>query len=183
MCQRLVLFAKHIITMNQPRPIEDGFVLIQGSRILQVGNRRELFFLPSTRMLDLGDTILLPGLINAHCHLDFTAFKGRVRYQGGFRKWLSRISEKTRETSVAEFRHSIQRGIRECLAYGTTTICDVATSWESYPLLRKSGLRSFVFLEMIDLGQSPTRQYWKRFQERLAAAAQEGPPTPPSDGG
>jgi len=82
MSQRLILFAKTILTMDRPQPIEDGFVIIQGHRILQVGKRMDLFFLPSSRMLDLGDTILMPGLINAHCHLDYTTFKGKVPYRG-----------------------------------------------------------------------------------------------------
>src|SRR5258708_9707993 len=146
MNQRLVLFAQYILTMDRPQPIEDGFVMIQGSRILQVGKRKDLYLTPSSRMLDLGETVLLPGLINSHCHLDFTSFKGRVRYAGGFRKWLSKMAMKTRTTTSAEFKRSIQKGIKESLAYGTTTLCDISTSWESYPLLRQSGLRSFVFL-------------------------------------
>jgi len=175
MSQRLVLFAKYILTMDRPEPIEDGFVLIQGSRILQVGKRKDLYFLPSVRMLDLGDTILLPGLINAHCHLDFTGFKGRVRYEGGFREWLRKMAVKTRSTTSADFKKAVQKGIKESLAYGTTTLCDVATSWESYPLLRRSGLRSFVFLELIDMAQPSAKAYWKSFLEKLRSVTHEGP--------
>jgi aminodeoxyfutalosine deaminase len=178
MSQRLVLFSKYILTMDRPQPIEDGFVLIQGPRILQVGKRKDLFFLPSVRLLDLGDTILLPGFINAHCHLDFTSFKGRVRYQGGFRKWLSKMAIKTKATSQAEFRRSVQKGIQESLDYGTTTICDISTSWESYHLLRQSGLRAFVFLEMIDLGHPSTKAYLRQFQEKLRAVTHAEPPIP-----
>jgi len=169
MSQRLVLFAKAILTMDRPRPIEDGFVLIQGSRILQVGKRRDLYFPASVRMLDLGNTVLLPGLINAHCHLDFTHFKGRVRYRGGFREWLRQMAVKSRATTAVEFKRSIQKGIQESLAYGTTTLCDVSTSWESYPLLRNSVLRSFVFFEAIDLGQPSAKIYWKQLQDKLRA--------------
>lgn len=93
MSQRLVLFSKYILTMERPQPIEDGFVMIQGSRILQVGKRKDLYVLSSVRMLDLGDTILLPGLINAHCHLDFTALKGKVPYRGTFIDWLKRMGQ------------------------------------------------------------------------------------------
>lgn len=178
MSQRLALFSKYILTMDRPRPIEDGFVLIQGSKIIQVGRRKELYFLPSTRMLDLGDTILLPGLINAHCHLDFTLFKGKVKYRGKFREWLRQMAVRTRQTPPAEFRRSIQAGIGELLAYGTTTVCDISTTWESYPLLRKSGLRAFVFLELIDLGQPSTRHYWRQFQDRLKSLTHAAPPTP-----
>ena len=178
MSQRLILLSKTILTMDRPQPIEDGFVLIQGPRILQVGKRKDLFALPSARMLDLGDTILLPGFINAHCHLDFTGFKGRVRYQGGFREWLRKMAVKTRGTSPAEFKKAIQKGIRESLDYGTTTLCDISTSWESYPLLlRQSSLRAFVFLEMIDLAQPSSKAYYRQFQEKLKALLHEHPPS------
>jgi aminodeoxyfutalosine deaminase len=177
MSQRLVLFAKYIVTMDRPQPIEDGFVLIQGSRILQVGRRQDLYFTPSLRMLDLGETVLLPGLINAHCHLDFTAFKGKVKYQGGFREWLRQMGAIGRAATVAEFKKSVQKGIKESLAYGTTTLCDVASSWESYPLLLKSALRSFVFFELIDMAQPSTEQYWKTFQNRLKNLLHQNPPT------
>jgi aminodeoxyfutalosine deaminase len=178
MSQRLVLFAKTILTMDRPRPIEDGFVLIQGGRILQVGKRKDLYFRPSMRLLDLGDTLLLPGLINAHCHLDFTSFKGRVRYAGSFREWLGKMAVATRATTSAEFKRSIQKGIKESLAYGTTTLCDISTSWESLPLLRESGLRSYVFLELLDLGLPSTRDYWRKFLDRLKALGREAPATP-----
>lgn len=177
MSQRLVLFARSILTMDRPRPIEDGFVMVQGSRILQVGKRRDLYLRPSVRMLDLGNTILLPGLINAHCHLDFTHFKGLARYRRDFREWLRQMAVKSRATTNAEFKRSIQTGIKESLAYGTTTLCDVSTSWESYPLLRDSVLRSFVFFEAIDLGQSSTKGYWKQFQDKLRAVTHHAPPT------
>src|ERR1035441_507666 len=154
MSQRLVLFSKKILTMDRSEPIEDGFVMIQGSRILQVGKRKDLYFLPSVRMLDLGDTVLLPGLINAHCHLDFTSLKGKVPYKGLFIDWLKRMGAATRQTTGAGFRHSIAAGIRESLSYGTTTLCDISTSWESWPLLRGSGLRAFVFPELLDLVQN-----------------------------
>jgi cytosine/adenosine deaminase-related metal-dependent hydrolase len=136
-----------------------------------------LYFTPSLRMLDLGDTLLLPGLINAHCHLDFTLFKGKVKYQGGFREWLRQMAVKSRATTPAEFKKSIQTGIGQSLAFGTTTLCDVASSWESYPLLRKSPLRSFVFFEMIDMAQPSTEDYWKNFQQRLKSLLQQIPPT------
>lgn len=177
MSQRLILFAKYILTMDRPQPIEDGFVLLQGSRILQVGKRKDLYFLPSVRFLDLGDTVLMPGLINTHCHLDFTMFKGRVRYKGVFREWLREMGAKTRQTSPTEFRKSVEKGIQESLSSGTTTLCDVSTSWESYPLLRRSGLRAFAFLEMIDLAQPSAPDYWKHFQEKLRAITHEAPPT------
>ncbi|HVM33255.1 MAG TPA: amidohydrolase family protein [bacterium] len=177
MPSRLVLFAKTLLTMDRARPLEDGFVLVEGSRILQVGRRRDYRPAPSkaTRVLDLGATILLPGLINAHCHLDFTAFKGKVPFKGNFREWLREMAGRTRAFTPHDFQGSVRAGIRESLAYGTTTICDISTSGESFRQLPKSGLRAFAFLELLDVAQPDTQAVWKRFQQRLKSLLAESP--------
>ena len=166
---RLVLFAKTLLTLDRSKPIEDGFVLVQGSRILQVGRRKDFYSQPPVRALDLGDTILLPGLINAHCHLDFTAFKGKVPFKGSFREWLREMAGKSRSVTTADFHKSVQTGIKESVAHGTTTLCDISTSGESFKLLPKSGLRAFAFLEFLDVAQPNPGVVWKSFQERLKA--------------
>ncbi|HET9870952.1 MAG TPA: amidohydrolase family protein, partial [bacterium] len=173
---RLVLFAKTLLTLDRPQPLEDAFVLVEGSRILQVGRRKDFHAPRPLRVLDLGDTLLLPGLINAHCHLDYTAFKGRVPFKGSFREWLREMAVKGRAATAAEYHRSVQAGIRESLAQGTTTLCDISTSGESFKLLPGSGLRAFAFLELLDVAQPDPKAVWKGFQERLKAltAAGEG---------
>jgi len=170
MTPRLALFARAILTRHRAQPLENAFVLVQGHRILQVGQRKDLQFLPSVRVLDLGDTILLPGLINAHCHLDFTSLQGKVPLRDGFRDWLTRIALKTRGTTPADFKRSIAEGIRQSLDHGTTTLYDISTSYESYELLKKSGLRSAVFFEALDFGQPLPLAVWKRLLERVKRA-------------
>ena len=66
----LIFRAKTVVTMAGP-VIENGAVAITGDRISAVGSSRELQSLGGN-MANLGDVALLPGLINAHCHLDFT---------------------------------------------------------------------------------------------------------------
>ncbi len=162
-----MLFAKYIVTQDRPQPIENGFVMIQGNRILQVGQRRNLFSHPAVRLLDLGNTILLPGLINAHCHLDYTLFKGKVPYRGRFRDWLKRMGAIAKQTPPLDYRKGVDKGIRESIAYGTTTLCDISTRGQSLGRLRESGLRSVVFIEMLDLDLSNPLKYWKQLLERL----------------
>jgi cytosine/adenosine deaminase-related metal-dependent hydrolase len=163
---RLVLTAKVILTQHRAKPVMDGFVLIGDHRILQVGERRDLRFLPTVRLIDLGDTLLLPGLINAHCHLDYTALKGRVPHKGHFREWLTAMAAQTRRISRSDVRQSILEGIRESLALGTTTICDVSTRYESYGILKKEGLRAQVFFECLDFGSPDALGIWKRAIEK-----------------
>jgi cytosine/adenosine deaminase-related metal-dependent hydrolase len=167
---RLVLTAKVILTQHRAKPVMDGFVLIGDHRILQVGERRDLRFLPTVRLIDLGDTMILPGLINAHCHLEFTALKGRVPHKRSFREWLTAMASQTQSMTRSDIRQSILEGIRESLALGTTTICDVSTRYESYGLLKKEMLRAKVFFECLDFGSSDALEVWKRTLSRIRHA-------------
>jgi aminodeoxyfutalosine deaminase len=153
--------------MHRSRPLENGFVLIAGNRILQVGDRRDLKFLPNVRLIDLGDMTLLPGLVNAHTHLDFTSCRGRVPFRGNFRDWLTAMHRRTVKMSPADFRTSIREGIRESLAFGTTTLCDVSTSYESYGVLKRSDLRAFVLFETWDIGVPLAVSAWRTALERI----------------
>jgi len=172
---RLVLFARHVLTLDRPQPVEHGFVLVEGSRILQVGERRYFHGPRSLRMLDLGNTILLPGLINAHCHLDFTGLRGKVPVRAGFGQWLMTLGAWTRALTAGDYQRAIGNGIRESLAYGTTTLCDISTSFMSYPLLKESGIRAFVFFELLDLIHRSPEEYWGAFREKVRALFQTQP--------
>ncbi len=170
MNQRLVLTAKTILTMHRARPLENGFVLVGGNRVLQVGERRDLKFLPSARLIDLGDMTLLPGLVNAHTHLDFTSFLDRAPYSGRFREWLAGMARRGARMTPADFRKSIAAGVRQSLAYGTTTVCDISTSYQSYAILKRAPLRAVVFFEMADAGRPLAAPVWKRALERVKRA-------------
>ncbi|MGH9594072.1 MAG: amidohydrolase family protein, partial [Bryobacteraceae bacterium] len=65
------LRAKCVLPMDQP-PIEDGAVAIEGDTIVAVGKSAEIRAAHSGEVRDLGERVLAPGLINAHCHLDYT---------------------------------------------------------------------------------------------------------------
>ncbi len=173
---RLVLFARYILTFERPRPIEHGFVLIEGSRILQVGERRHYHGPREIRMLDLGNIVLLPGLINAHCHLDYSGLKGRVSPRGGFAPWVLAMGAWSRSLTTADYMRAILEGARESLAWGTTTVCDVSTSYESLGLLATTGLRARVYFELLDLVHRSPADYWKQVQERINLVFRTHPP-------
>jgi cytosine/adenosine deaminase-related metal-dependent hydrolase len=71
----LLLRARVVLPVSQPA-ISEGAVLISGRRIAAVGRWRELSSQRPKQTVDFGDAILLPGLINAHCHLDYTDMAG-----------------------------------------------------------------------------------------------------------
>jgi hypothetical protein len=73
----MILRARTILPLLAP-PIENGAVRIAGNKILAVGEWKK--FPPPARekIIDLGEVILLPGLVNAHCHLDYTDMAGEL---------------------------------------------------------------------------------------------------------
>ena len=74
----MILRAKAVLPVAAP-PIEDGAVFIAGRKIHAVAPWKDLRPHLREKALDLGEVILLPGLINAHCHLDYTDMAGEFR--------------------------------------------------------------------------------------------------------
>ena len=85
----MILTARFILPMDGP-PVENGAVVIDGSEIVAVGPAADLA--RGSEVLDLGEMVLLPGLINAHCHLDYTMMRGAILPQPSFTAWVKRIN-------------------------------------------------------------------------------------------
>ena len=88
----MILRARVVVTMDGP-PIENGAVVISGNRVLDVGGFPEISGRHlGEELVDLGEQALLPGLINAHCHLDYTCLRGKIPPQKSFANWIRAIN-------------------------------------------------------------------------------------------
>src|ERR1043165_6064533 len=103
--QRMLLRARFVLPITRP-PIEDGAVILAGDRILQVGSWRDLATAFSGQTLDLGEVALLPGLVNAHCHLDYTHMAGEFPPPKLFTDWIKLITTTKSQFSYSEFADS-----------------------------------------------------------------------------
>ena len=72
-----VLISDHVVTMasSAPRPGEPMAIAIRGERIVGLSTPAEAgqWVGPETRQIDLGDQAILPGFIDAHDHVSFSA--------------------------------------------------------------------------------------------------------------
>ena len=165
----MIFRARTVVTMDGP-PIDDGAVAIENERISAVGAFRPKSRARGGEITDLGEVVLLPGLINAHCHLDFTALRGAIAPQRSFADWIRQINAKRRELTEEDFLASITAGLVEARRWGTTTMANI----ESLPqLLRRipaSPLRIWWFLELIDVrARCLRRKNWSRPRWRWAS--------------
>ena len=90
MSERSIYRAKTLVSMDGP-PIDDGAVAIEGEKIVAAGRFSDVQT-EGGRVHDLGEMVLLPGLINAHCHLDYTALRGMIAPQRSFADWILQIN-------------------------------------------------------------------------------------------
>ncbi len=130
-------------------PIEDGAVVVAGNRILAIGAWRELQSFARRRVVDLGAVILMPGLVNAHCHLDYTDMAGRLPPPKSFLDWIPLITAEKSGWSYSEYAQSWLNGAHMLLKSGVTTVADVEVMPDLLPeVWDATPLRVHSFLEM-----------------------------------
>jgi cytosine/adenosine deaminase-related metal-dependent hydrolase len=146
------LTARWVFPVAGP-PLEGGCVTVTGDRILAVGP-------PADRApdVDLGDVAVLPGLVNAHTHLDLTGMSGLAPPTPDFTGWLRQVIAHRRGRSPEQVRDDIRAGLAESLGYGTTLVGDIAGGGASWEDLVAAPLRANVFFEVLGLTEERARQ-------------------------
>ena len=134
----LLLRATWALPMDGP-PLRDAAVLIgiQG-RIAWVGPATSIKAPPDVTVLDLGEAILLPGLINVHTHLELTGFEPTASGTD-FPEWVRGIRRLKEARSPPEYREAARAGLRECWRGGVTTIADTGDSGATLHALAELG--------------------------------------------
>jgi len=156
--QNRIYRARFVFTAAGP-PIADGEVAVEEGRIVGVGRD-----LGSGKCIDLGNVAILPGLVNAHAHLEFSLLKEPLGRPGiGFTDWIRSVIEYRRSGQLIP-KEAVARGIAECARCGTTTLGEIATGNWPEAVWRQTAVDATIFFELI--GLSP-----ELAQERLADAA------------
>ncbi|HEY2952950.1 MAG TPA: amidohydrolase family protein [Verrucomicrobiae bacterium] len=145
----MILRSRIVLPVAQP-PIENGAVVVIGNRIAAVGSWPQLASTAREEVVDLGETILLPGLVNAHCHLDYTDMAGQIAPAKSFTDWIKALVAFKATWSYTDFAQSWLHGARMLLRTGTTTVADIEAVPELLPeVWEATPLRVISFLELL----------------------------------
>lgn len=162
-----------IVLTQTSAPIEDGAVGIEEGRIVAVGRYEDLLSsLPVEEEIDLGEQILLPGLINAHCHLDYTGMRGKILPKETFSGWIQDIVALKNLQSQEDYLAAIAEGQQELLQWGTTSVFNIGAVPEIMGSLPTPSLRTWWFYELMDIGFSLDVE---AFVSELLAFSEERP--------
>ena len=211
---RQTLTARYVFPVAGP-PIPNGTVTIEDGRIIAVGPcgtgvppahcgagvppaHSPTNKTPAPQEIhDLGNAALLPGLVNAHVHLDFSDLAAPLGHQGiGFVDWVHCVMEYRREITSKqrcatdqnsrEPKNSgdrcIERGLDECIRNGVTTLGEIAQPDWPTDVFSTSPLSGVIFQELIaptpsrvaaamDLANSHIQRRTKNWQPGLSPHA------------
>jgi 5-methylthioadenosine/S-adenosylhomocysteine deaminase len=126
-------------------PIANGVVGVDGERIAYVGTRGGA---PPGDEIDLGEVVMMPGLVNAHCHLELTAMRGFLE-DIDFRRWILRLTNARRAILDREaLLDSARYGIEEGLLSGVTAYADTCSSGVVVEAMREARVRGIMYQEV-----------------------------------
>ena len=142
--------AAWLLPISQP-PIENGWVEIQAGRILAVGGPNDEPRTAHRAPRAQRRIAILPGLVNAHTHLELSYLHGRIPPAPSFGKWVSAVM-KTRsqypDPEAPAILGPARQAIEAALATGTVLFGEVSNTLVTGPLLRERRIAAQVFHEL-----------------------------------
>ncbi len=148
--------------------LEGGAVAVRDGRVAAVGKAREVRGLFGGEAHDLGDVLLLPGLVNAHTHLELSALGGRVSSGGGFVDWVRRLVALRMLLSDEELKERAEQEAGGLVRGGTVLVGDVSNTVASYAALAKAELHARLFHEAIGFESERAEEVAERCIEGMS---------------
>lgn len=148
----MILAADWVLPVSSSA-IRRGFVEIESGRVARVGRRDEL---PGSAVVEeLGSAALIPGLVNAHTHLELTCYAGAIPPQP-FWPWIAElIALRSREDSLARETQAVIDGAWRSLRAGVTCVGDISRRNIAWRGLKPLPIRKVCFVELLSIADWP----------------------------
>lgn len=161
----VAVYAARWVLPVDAAPIEDGEVVVEDGVIAAVRPVRT----PANKRRDFGDAILMPGLVNAHSHLEYTALRGFLE-DVPFFPWIRALTAAKAALTPDDWLWSARLGAIEATAAGTTTLGDNTDAGVTMRVLAESGLRGVAYQELFGIDdREPIGPILDGLREKVAA--------------
>jgi cytosine/adenosine deaminase-related metal-dependent hydrolase len=154
-------------------------VAVEGDRIAAVGPFADLRRRCPGEVTDHGDAVLLPGLINAHTHLEWSFLRGDIGPRRDFVGWVREITARKLVTPLEEVAAAVGRAVEEIAVTGTVAVSEVlnnATFYTETSVERLStrGIRGIGFLELLGFGGAEATEILQAGWKALGMIREQG---------
>lgn len=144
-------------------PVNNGAVVISNGSVLIAGPAKKIIRMyPGHRVLHLENTILMPGLINLHTHLELPPLLDIIRAKT-FPDWVLNLIRMKKGLTAGDYDLATRQNIKMLMRTGTTTAAEICTHNISPVILKQSGLRAIIYQEVISmnpLSPSPPLEFF-----------------------
>ncbi len=128
-------------------PIENGLIEITDGLITDVTSRRGA---PDSNTVDLGNAAIIPGLVNAHAHLEFADLSEPIQPSAPFAEWIQSLLAYRRERTEP-LDALIARGRQESADAGVSLVGDIVTGDWTPDCVQSTRPAVVAFRELIGL--------------------------------
>ena len=136
-----------LLPMTDSEPVENGQLIVEQGRI------REIFSDMSSpvegELIDLSDCLVLPGFVNAHCHLSLSALNGRIPRRDRFADWARSTIEENEMVSQENRVLMLHAQAKVMARSGVTTLVDFIPQAELLAEYAILPFRQLLFLEVL----------------------------------
>ncbi|MCR5582424.1 MAG: amidohydrolase family protein [Eggerthellaceae bacterium] len=143
----MLLCAEYVLPITSD-PIEAGAVLISEGRIRDIGPVEQLRArYANEEIRDFGQAAILPGFVNAHCHMEYTVLRGMM-HDEPYATWMGRVSALSSTLNAADLYDSTLIGGLESVASGITCAANIASSEPAVRAMNDLGMRGIAYREV-----------------------------------
>ncbi len=156
------------------KPIGNGAIVIHRGSIVDIGKATSLIRkYPSQAVYSLENAVLMPGLVNAHTHLELPPLLNKIRTKR-FPDWVLGLIRVKRKIAFSDYVDNSKKNIETLIRTGTTTVAEICTHHASPEPLILSGLRAVIFHEVISMDPSSVLPVLPQFMTRPSTRVHVG---------
>ena len=169
-----VYMARYVLPVAT-HAIQDGAVAVRDGRITAVGPGNELLESAGEDAMvrDLGDAVVIPGLANAHTHLELSWLSDAAAATRDYESWLRELLHRRADEDRGVARAAAERAVRDLVSRGTVAVGDVANSTWIASVIAQSPLHGVLFHEIYGFRAADAEELLRDAAARLEALASD----------
>ena len=154
-----------LLTMTNSEPVENGQLVVEN------GSIRDILYDTSKpiegELIDLSDCLVLPGFVNAHCHLSLSILKRRIIRRKSFTDWVNSMTEENKVVSFESRVLAMHAHAKVMARSGVTALVDFLPQGDFTKEYASLPFRQTLLLEVLGFLPSSVEPIMKYLESTL----------------